>query len=206
MRHSCPGLVHPRPTIPTNASGPPCATGNPSGRFKCSEASLVSLPTNAPMGMHRCGSLSANSGISSFLYREMGLPGCLFSGVGGFKHSSPSQCHRVAALQELAHISPVSLKLIKSWYSQMVFAESHTLGSFCRIQRALQRNHSAEIGPSPPQLTCNAGSPRHCSMIWSVCEADRASIQRRQFRSGSLFLSKATTEQQVVSTQMQQIS
>mmetsp|Transcript_8628 Transcript_8628/g.18634 ORF Transcript_8628/g.18634 Transcript_8628/m.18634 type:complete len:202 (-) Transcript_8628:311-916(-) len=158
------------------------------------------------MGMHFRGSLSASSGIPSFSYREIGRPGYLVSGVEFFRHSSPSQCHRVAALQELAHISPVSLKLMKSWYSQIVFASSHTLGSFCRIQRALGVIHSADIGPSPPQLTRIAGSPLHISIICSVCEADRASIHSRHLRSGSLLLSKATTEQQVVSTQIQQIS
>jgi hypothetical protein len=64
--------------------------------------------------------------------------------------------------------------------------------------------HSAETGPAPPPLTRRYGS--FVAATSSASAAERTSIQIMQGRKGLPAASSATTEQQVVSTDMAMMS
>src|SRR5262252_614180 len=94
---------------------------------------------------------------------------------------------------------PVSLRLIKSWYSPIFSARSKSSRCFSLIHSDLGISHSAETGPDPAPFTRSAGSL--VAAIASACLAERTSIQIMAGRSGRPSRSRVTTEQQVVSTQ-----
>lgn len=81
----------------------------------------------------------------------------------------------------------------------MTAASSNTSGSFSLSHSALGTIHSALTGPAPPPFTASASSPQAATR--AACPADRMSIHSSAGRSALPTASRATTVQQVVSTQ-----